>query len=167
MCPAMIGIIFYCANRAGGSDTQLVVVKETTEWTSNGSGCIVWCKKRTLRKGKVWQKKVHLANLFGRGRKAFGIWHGNKQMPNSVKSVSKSMWDRGATGESCPPDSIAPFPWRNPEDTTVTEILGIEGLPTQIGLVSVSIHFSLPIWRNSSKRLCNSTEWSRRERRDR
>ena len=25
--------------------------------------------------------------------------------------VSKSMWDRGATGESCPPDSIAPFPW--------------------------------------------------------
>ena len=58
--------------------------------------------------------------------------------------VSKSMWDRGATGESCPPDSIAPFPWRNPEDTTVTEILGIEGLPTQIGLVSVSVHLSLP-----------------------
>ena len=58
--------------------------------------------------------------------------------------VSKSMWDRGAIGESCPPDSIAPFPWRNPEDTTVTETLGIEGLPTQIGLVSVSVQLSLP-----------------------
>lgn len=82
-------------------------------------------------------------------------WHFSIRYDSTLQSAQKrgdfrivrfSVYvDESATGESRPPDSIAPFPWRNPEDTTVTEILGIEGLPTQIGLVSVSIHFSLPI----------------------